>query len=67
MAEVQIPVRESRQVESAFYDAETYDMRVVFRNGAQYLYPNTDQETADSMANTPWNDLRPILVDYVKL
>lgn len=67
MAEEKIPTRTSSQVVEAYYDAETQKMRVVFQNGSEYLYSNVDQDTADAMADTPWNDLRPTLQNYVKL
>lgn len=67
MAEVKIPTRVSTQVAEAFYDDEAQQMRVVFQNGAEYLYNSVDQETADSMANTPWNSLKPTLMDYVRV
>lgn len=68
MAEVQIPTRTSSQVAEAFYDAETQQMRVIFKSkGAVYLYSGVDQDTADSMADTPWNDIKAELLDYVKI
>lgn len=68
MAEVKIPTRESSQVQAAFYDADEQKMRVVFKSkGAEYLYNGVDQETADSMATVPWNDIKAGLFDYVKI
>lgn len=68
MAEKQIPTRESRQVETAYYDDETQVMRVIFKsNGAIYLYTNVDQDTADAMATEPWNDLKQGLLEYTRI
>lgn len=68
MAEVKIPTRPSSQVAEAFYDAETQTMRVVFKSkGAQYLYTNVDQETADSMEMEPWNDIKAGLFEYTRI
>ena len=67
MAEVKIPTRPSRQVAEAFYDDEVQKMRVVFKKGQEYLYSGVDQDTADSMADTPWNDMKVDLLDYVKI
>lgn len=67
MAEVKIPTRESSQVDEAFYDADEQKMRVVFKRGQEYLYSGVDQDTADAMANTPWNDLKGGLLDYSRI
>ena len=68
MAEVKIATRSSSQVEEAYYDADEQKMRVVFKtNGAVYLYNNVDQDTADSMADTPWNVMKGELYDYVRI
>jgi KTSC domain len=67
MAEKKIPTRPSSQVEEGFYDDETQKMRIVFKSGAEYIYSNVDQDMADAMADTPWNDLKPLLLDYQKI
>jgi hypothetical protein len=67
MAEVEIPTRNSSQVNTAYYDAEEQKMRVVFQNGSEYLYEKVDQAKADAMADTPWNVMRGQLPFYVKL
>lgn len=67
MAEVEITTRNSSQVNTAFYDAETQKMRVVFQNGSEYLYDKVDQAKADAMADTPWNTMKAELPFYVKI
>lgn len=67
MAEVKIPTRASSQVDGATYDEETGQMTVSFKSGAVYLYSGVDQEDADDMATTPWNDMRQRLLDYVRV
>lgn len=67
MAEVKIPTRTSSQVDGATYDEETGQMTVSFKSGAVYLYSGVDQETADSMADTPWNSMKEELLEYVRV
>jgi len=67
MAMEKIATRPSSQVLEAYYDPDEQQMTVTFSKGAQYLYNGVDQATADAMANTPWNDMKQMLLDYQRI
>lgn len=62
MAEEEVPIGESSQIDQAFYDAETQQLRMKFKK-SEYMYQRVDQETVDglSSATSPgqyWNGVK---------
>jgi KTSC domain len=50
MAERQISIKESSNIQAVFHDPDTQVLRVIFKQGGEYSYEGVDSNKADAFA-----------------